>query len=190
MLLLLEGPGWCHVAALQADMGHPEVLLDLRFSLFLTSTDLLLHNLCPGSSCFQPVHPERAQAPGSGRVDPDLEATPLALPGYFTAVIFLPITSTVGIHSLSKIHSLLPPRAAFLLAPVALALLGEPELRLNNICGKLEPGWNLPPWHLHAPATAAVCQMSLSRWRVCLGELLCCSSHTSRALTTHSGHAA
>lgn len=121
-------------------MGHPEVLLDLRFSLFLTSTDLLLHNLCPGSSCLQPVHPEPPRAPGSGRVDPDLEATPLAPPEHFTAVIFLPITSTVGIHTLSKIDSLHPPRAAFLLAPVALALLGEPKLRLNNGCGKLELG--------------------------------------------------
>lgn len=131
---------WCHTAALQAEMGHPEVLLDLRFSLFLTSTHLLLHSLCPGSSCLQPEPPEHPRAPGSGRADPDLEGTPLALPGHFTAVIFLPVTSTVGVHTLSKIHSLHPPRAAFLLAPATLVLLGEPELHLKNICGKLEPG--------------------------------------------------
>lgn len=129
----------CNVAALQAELGNPEVLFDLRFSLFFTSTHLVLHNLCPGSSCLQPVHPECPWAPGSGRVDPDLEATPLALPQHFIAVIFLPITSTVGMHTLSKIHSLHPPRAAFLLAPVALVLLGEPKLHLKNICGKLEP---------------------------------------------------
>lgn len=102
-----------------------------------------LHSLATAQSVPRQQLPaasaECPRAPGSGRVDPDLEATPLALPGHFTAVIFLPTTSTVGIHTLSKIHSLHPPRAAFLLAPAALVLLGEPELHLKNICGKPEP---------------------------------------------------
>lgn len=63
-------------------------------------------------------------------------------------MIFLSINHNVGIHTLSKICSPFPPKAAFLLVPAhnvhclhgaALVLLGELELHLNRGCEKMEP---------------------------------------------------
>lgn len=67
VLLLLQGPGQCHAAALQVGTGQPEELLDLRPFLSLTSIDLQWWNLSPASSWLQLVAPERPRATRSGQ---------------------------------------------------------------------------------------------------------------------------